>query len=368
MGNDLDFLEDQQQQQQLRRNKPLSSPENATVSSLSPPAPPFSRSHRSSISSRGRRRGMYYFITGVTLLLAITYQALRSERISFDGLFTTSSGGGSRSGGGGFKTKSNGKSGSRGGKKNSKQKQPVPVTSIVPSELLYEDRSDGAGGEGSDNEIDGENLYQLSDFINERGVIPTYWSSHFDITNSTTITTTSDSSSIRNDFKTTKQASKTANAYQITNHVNHNDILSWGPCYPPLQSISSKKTKRQRSSSASASVSSEIINWSNEIQKANELKPAYHYERNRIAVEEDGIYNKCRPGFIIIGAGKCGTSSLYHYLTDGHPRIIPAFSKQIHYFVVSLVLLIESRRHILSLSLRGNALLVLCCTHSDAYL
>ena len=123
MGNDLDFLEDQQQQQQLRRNKPLSSPENATVSSLSPPAPPFSRSHRSSISSRGRRRGMYYFITGVTLLLAITYQALRSERISFDGLFTTSSGGGSRSGGGGFKTKSNGKSGSRGGKKNSKQKQ-----------------------------------------------------------------------------------------------------------------------------------------------------------------------------------------------------------------------------------------------------
>ena len=77
------------------------------------------------------------------------------------------------------------------------------------------------------------------------------------------------------------------------------------------------------------------INWSTEIQKANDLQPEYYYERNRIAVEEDGIYNKCRPGFIIIGAGKCGTSSLYHYLTDGHPRIIPAFSKQIHYFVVS---------------------------------
>eukprot|EP00554_Chaetoceros_debilis_P012306 CAMPEP_0194116294 /NCGR_PEP_ID=MMETSP0150-20130528/26507_1 /TAXON_ID=122233 /ORGANISM="Chaetoceros debilis, Strain MM31A-1" /LENGTH=574 /DNA_ID=CAMNT_0038806979 /DNA_START=65 /DNA_END=1789 /DNA_ORIENTATION=+ len=39
----------------------------------------------------------------------------------------------------------------------------------------------------------------------------------------------------------------------------------------------------------------------------------------------------CRPGFIIIGAGKCGTSSLYHYLT-GHPRVLPAKSKQIHYF------------------------------------
>lgn len=39
----------------------------------------------------------------------------------------------------------------------------------------------------------------------------------------------------------------------------------------------------------------------------------------------------CRPGFLIIGAGKCGTSSLYHYL-NGHPRILPAIEKQIHYF------------------------------------
>jgi len=39
----------------------------------------------------------------------------------------------------------------------------------------------------------------------------------------------------------------------------------------------------------------------------------------------------CRPGFLIIGAGKCGTSSLYHYLM-GHPRVLPAEKKQIHYF------------------------------------
>jgi hypothetical protein len=39
----------------------------------------------------------------------------------------------------------------------------------------------------------------------------------------------------------------------------------------------------------------------------------------------------CRPGFLIIGAGKCGTSSLYHYLI-GHPRVLPAVEKQIHYF------------------------------------
>jgi len=39
----------------------------------------------------------------------------------------------------------------------------------------------------------------------------------------------------------------------------------------------------------------------------------------------------CRPGFIIIGVGKCGTSSLYQYLT-GHPRVLPAIQKQVHYF------------------------------------
>jgi hypothetical protein len=42
----------------------------------------------------------------------------------------------------------------------------------------------------------------------------------------------------------------------------------------------------------------------------------------------------CRPGFLILGAGKCGTSSLYHYLV-GHPRVLPAVEKQIHYFRVS---------------------------------
>ena len=44
------------------------------------------------------------------------------------------------------------------------------------------------------------------------------------------------------------------------------------------------------------------------------------------------LSNLCRPGFIIIGAGKCGTSSLYHYLV-GHPRVLPAVQKQIHYWV-----------------------------------
>jgi len=37
------------------------------------------------------------------------------------------------------------------------------------------------------------------------------------------------------------------------------------------------------------------------------------------------------PDFLIIGAKKCGTTALYSYLTQ-HPRIVPAFKKEIYYF------------------------------------
>jgi len=37
------------------------------------------------------------------------------------------------------------------------------------------------------------------------------------------------------------------------------------------------------------------------------------------------------PHFIILGAQKAGTTSLYHYLAD-HPQVIPPAHKEIHYF------------------------------------
>jgi hypothetical protein len=37
------------------------------------------------------------------------------------------------------------------------------------------------------------------------------------------------------------------------------------------------------------------------------------------------------PDFVIIGAQKCGTSSLYAYLTQ-HPNVMPALEKEVHYF------------------------------------
>jgi hypothetical protein len=37
------------------------------------------------------------------------------------------------------------------------------------------------------------------------------------------------------------------------------------------------------------------------------------------------------PDFIIIGAQRCGTTSLYNYLIE-HPNVVPAFRKEVHFF------------------------------------
>jgi tetratricopeptide (TPR) repeat protein len=40
------------------------------------------------------------------------------------------------------------------------------------------------------------------------------------------------------------------------------------------------------------------------------------------------------PNFLIIGSGKCGTSSLYQYISQ-HPQVLPAITKEIGYFDVN---------------------------------
>ncbi len=37
------------------------------------------------------------------------------------------------------------------------------------------------------------------------------------------------------------------------------------------------------------------------------------------------------PDFLIVGGQRCGTTSLYHYLR-GHPQVLPALQKEVHYF------------------------------------
>ena len=44
-------------------------------------------------------------------------------------------------------------------------------------------------------------------------------------------------------------------------------------------------------------------------------------------------YLRSLPDFIIIGAQKAGTSSLYKYLLQ-HPAVLPAYQKEIHYFTI----------------------------------
>ena len=100
---------------------------------------------------------------------------------------------------------------------------------------------------------------------------------------------------------------------------------SWGPCMPPDPADGGQAA----------------VNWTEAVQRNRQrvdddhlppypdpggpLGPNARYSEREVA------WGMCRPGFVIIGAGKCGTSSLYHYLV-GHDRVLPAREKQIHYF------------------------------------
>jgi len=86
---------------------------------------------------------------------------------------------------------------------------------------------------------------------------------------------------------------------------------SWGPCFPPSNY--------------------ENVDWHSEmhaLQTRNGTEIEYPDKPRSYQSNLDGM---CRPGFLIVGAGKCGTSSLYHYLT-GHDRVLEAKKKQVDYF------------------------------------
>lgn len=114
-------------------------------------------------------------------------------------------------------------------------------------------------------------LYSDSDLLNEDGIIPSFWNE--------------------------KQ--------RCINGVCQ-DV--WGPCFPPQNDVK----------------------WNTLVENGAVIE--YALQKQELTTEDSGTYqNFCRPGFLIIGQGKCGTSSLYHYLV-GHPRVLPASEKQIHYF------------------------------------
>jgi hypothetical protein len=89
-------------------------------------------------------------------------------------------------------------------------------------------------------------VYNETDFVNEQGVIPPYWDCLHGKCNSTEI---------------------------------------WGPCYPPHKSVHS---------------------WGQQVEKYRSRPP--HYQRKELLSRDStDLSGYCRPGFLIIGAGKCGT-------------------------------------------------------------
>ena len=45
---------------------------------------------------------------------------------------------------------------------------------------------------------------------------------------------------------------------------------------------------------------------------------------------------RCGPSFLIVGAGRSGTSSLYQYLLQ-HPQVVPAKQKQLQFWCVPVL-------------------------------
>ncbi|CAB9503720.1 expressed unknown protein [Seminavis robusta] len=73
------------------------------------------------------------------------------------------------------------------------------------------------------------------------------------------------------------------------------------------------------------------INWKKAIARYKADHEPWYNDDRRSRLNPSDLQGYCRPGFLIIGAGKCGTSSLYHYIAS-HPKVLPASQKQIHYF------------------------------------
>mmetsp|Transcript_11718 Transcript_11718/g.21316 ORF Transcript_11718/g.21316 Transcript_11718/m.21316 type:complete len:616 (-) Transcript_11718:150-1997(-) len=165
-------------------------------------------------------------------------------------------------------------------------------------------------------------VYKMEDMVNERGVSPPYWNLVQDAAQHHFFDPTDGNS--QDDMLGSPDDDYFSNDNgNVTKEVGHISPISWGPCYPPP-------------------VSSKPYNWTRAInrhkRKAQNKHVVYPPMKYHSAPHQKGYDRKseppagyCRPGFIIIGAGKCGTSSLYHYLV-GHDRVLPAVQKQIHYF------------------------------------
>ncbi|KAL7516585.1 hypothetical protein ACHAWX_001585 [Stephanocyclus meneghinianus] len=170
-----------------------------------------------------------------------------------------------------------------------------------PSNILF--------GTGSGGNIRGPLLVKSEDFLppydtrrdfrNELGKVPPYWEEIELIVNSTSV---------------------------------FSSLTSWGPCYrPSLKGIGIDWQEQVLRQTPNRFNNDQIV-----YPRASEIgdgsvSPSNFYSGDNDLADNPNLSGLCRPGFLIIGQAKCGTSSLYHYLT-GHPRVLPASQKQLDYF------------------------------------
>lgn len=128
-------------------------------------------------------------------------------------------------------------------------------------------------------------IYQNDSFMNKQGIVPAFW---------------------QGDRKPLGNNNSNNNQTDDNDKRHHHN---YGPCHSY----------------------DHPIDWEAEIDLFNRTGEAQYNEGRIVRSQAADLQGYCRPGFIIIGAGKCGTSSLYHYIAS-HPRVLPASEKQIHYF------------------------------------
>jgi hypothetical protein len=108
------------------------------------------------------------------------------------------------------------------------------------------------------------------------------------------------------------------------------NLTTWGACYP--RALPGKRRLGTHSQTINNNNWTSIVQHYNNNQYSTLFYPTYKKDYFHNEDTSTLLGGHCRPSFLIIGQGKCGTSSLYHYLT-GHPRVLPAKEKQIHYFL-----------------------------------
>jgi hypothetical protein len=150
-------------------------------------------------------------------------------------------------------------------------------------------------------------LYGASDFVNQQGVVPTFWG---------------------------KSKAQENECFQ--NGECKQATATWGPCYQPegevdwyeaMDEFGGNTDDKKKLQYLPQQEFIDITSNSTATLSASGSAIRSSSSRSR----SPNLANFCRPGFLIIGGGKCGTSSLYHYLV-GHPRVLAASQKQVHYF------------------------------------